>query len=58
MTKLSKVSSYKEIESSEEESTSGLELQKQKNLKWDSKHSKTRKKRNNNRDMKEERDFW
>lgn len=57
MTKLSKVSSYNEIESNEEESISGSELQKQKNLKWDSKHSKTRKKRNYNRDLKEERDF-
>ena len=50
--------SFKETELNEEESTSGFELQKQKNLKWASKHSKTRIKKNLNRDIKTERDYW
>ena len=58
MIKRYKESSFKETELNEEENTSGFELQKQKNLKWDSKHSKTRQKKNRNRDIKTERDFW
>ena len=50
--------SFKETKLNEEENTSGFELQKQKNLKWASKHSKTRIKKNRNRDIKTERDYW